>query len=110
MSLASDQIAAKLPAKPKRKASARRKPGLLHSMRAVEVEDVSAAMKKPCVMCATKPSIRRLAVRVGGGRYATESVYCMPCGLDWLVDRKVEYERAGLFLLSGPSGVASIRL
>lgn len=99
---ASDQIAAQLPVEtPKRKASSRRKPGLLHAMRAVQVEDVSVAMKKVCATCATRPKVRRLVVGSGGGRYGKEDVYCIKCGREKLALWAQEYDRAESFLMLG---------
>lgn len=99
---ASDQIAAQLPAKkPERKAAAQRKPGLLHSMRAVQVENVSVRMKKECATCAKRPKVRRLVVQSGGGRYGKEDVYCIKCGREKLALWAQEYDRAEAFLMLG---------
>lgn len=100
---ASDQIAAKLPklAAPKAVRARRRKPGLLHSMRSVNVEDVSAAMKKPCATCGAKPKVRRLVVGSGGGRYGKEDVYCITHGMAFLQKSEAEYRRAWGFLQRG---------
>lgn len=97
---ASDKIASKLPAEKPRKAP-RRKPGLLHGPRAIEVEDVSVRMKRPCSMCAKDPSVRRVVVTSGGGRYAKVEVYCIKCGAEFLARAEREYHRSISFLLFG---------
>lgn len=91
------------------KAPRRRKPGLLHNSRAVEVEMVSDRMKKLCGKCSDLPETRRLVVRLGAGRHGTTEVYCETCGASWLLARETEYARAIKYLKRAPNAV-EIRL
>jgi len=77
------------------------KPGLLHSLQAVEVQTVSGRMKLPCRECGDVPVGRRLAVKKGSGRTAKTHAYCIKCGRLWLRMRAMEFERAEGFLCHG---------
>lgn len=72
----------------------RRKKGLLHSARKVEVEDVKPSHKKKCEDCGRTPANRRLKVVDGCARAQKVTVYCETCGTAWLRDRWTEYGRA----------------
>lgn len=78
-----------------------RKPGLLHPLRAVEVQQVSTAMKLVCAHCGERPNTRRLLVKTGSARHATQKVYCVDCGHGWLTMAEWEYSRAGQYLRHG---------
>lgn len=102
---ASEVIAAKLPAKAKRERwgpkDLRRDRGLLHGLRSVRVEDVSARMHVVCCACEKAPKVRRLCVQSGSGRYGKKAVYCIGCGGPFLERGSQEYARARLFLRLG---------
>lgn len=78
-----------------------RKPGLLHGPRRIEVETVKKAHRKPCEGCGSVPCHRRLKVVNGAGRSADTLILCISCGLDYLSDRRDEYQRAQDFLHDG---------
>jgi hypothetical protein len=82
-----------------------RKPGLWHGPRRVEVEAVKTAHKLGCSGCQQRPESRRLAVRSGYGRRQTMEVYCIGCGKAWLNERRVEAERAVVFLETGNGAI-----
>lgn len=98
---ASDKIAAALPAEKVKKPRRAQKPGLLHSSRAIEIEQVSGRMTTVCRMCAERPKVRRVTLNVGGGRYGKQHVYCIKCGRDFLDKSQQEYVRAIAFLVHG---------
>ena len=79
----------------------RRKPGLWHSARKVEVEDVKPAHSKKCDVCGVQPTERRLVVTSGSGRHQTKTTLCIDCGVEWLKDRGEEVKRAVDFLKTG---------
>lgn len=103
MSSAADKLRKNLPpgSKPKKAKVDRRKKGLLHGPRAVEVEPCSNRQKKVCAVCANLPAGRRLVIRTGSGVRQTMEVMCMKHGMEWLRDRREEYLRAETFLLHG---------
>lgn len=70
------------------------KPGLVHSQRRVEVEDVRKAHHSACVVCGAAPAGRRLRVVDGSGRSQQPHVLCARCGILWLDARREEYRRA----------------
>lgn len=71
-----------------------RNPGLLHSLQAVEVEEVTKRMRKECCQCGESPTARRLTVKAGSGRSQQQHVLCHRCGIVFLGIRRVEVERA----------------
>lgn len=82
--------------------------GLFHGPLRIEVEAVSARHKKACTGCGKLPEERRLKLTAGSGRSAAISVYCYPCGVDWLRDHETELVRAIHLLNFG--GTTCIRL
>lgn len=83
----------------------RRKPGLWHSARKVEIENVKPSHSKKCCECGKLPEDRRLVVTNGSGRHQTLQVYCIRCGTAWLQDREEEISRACRYLTTGEGEV-----
>lgn len=79
----------------------RRKPGLWHSARKVEIETVKKAHRKACHECGKLPSVRRLVITLGSGRHQTKEIYCIHCGFLWLQACRLELVRALKYLETG---------
>jgi hypothetical protein len=94
--------------KPRNKRISEKHYGLFHGPLRIEVENVTARHKKPCAGCEGLPDERRLKITAGSGRSAAISVYCYPCGVDWLRDHETELGRAIHLLNFG--GSTCIRL
>lgn len=78
----------------------KRKPGLWHGPRKVEVVTVKKAHRTDCV-CGCRPEGRRLEVTEGSGRHAKKLIFCINCGMAWIANRKVEADRAIEYLTTG---------
>lgn len=83
----------------------RRKPGLWHGPRRVEIEEVSARHKKRCTQCSDEIPVRRLKIVDGVARSAKTSVLCKSCGVRWLRERASENERAIDYLKRGEGSI-----
>ena len=83
----------------------KRKPGLMHSLRKVDIEEVTVRHRKKCCVCDGVPETRRIQVRAGSGRAQKVTIYCQDCGRDWLLERRAEISRALHYLKTGQGNI-----
>lgn len=70
-----------------------RKPGLWLPTVKVEVQTVTARHRKPCTVCGSPITGRRLMVRSGSGRSQTTALVCRACCPAWVDRREEELKR-----------------
>lgn len=85
-----------------------RLPGLVYGTQRVEVESVTPRHTSRCVACNRPPVSYRLHIACGAGRGAKSYVYCDPCAVAWLLDRRLELNNA-VAMIKG-EGQAHVRL
>lgn len=81
-------------------ADRRKKPGLMLRATSLEIETVSARMKKPCDQCGKilKPGEKRVKLSFGAGRHATQVVLCHTHGYDVVKQLRAKAEIAMAFI------------
>lgn len=65
------------------------------------VQGVNASMRAVCVECEELPEKRRLQAKIGSGRFAKTSVYCIDCGEDYILGLVNQTRKARRVLTTG---------